>query len=119
MPKKRWQQMDLQGGGLQGLNLSLKKALRKRGFAYALWLLFPLGLHRLYLREPWGAMAYVLLTLGTWLLWQSPWAWVPPALMMALALFDLYWIDQRVTALNKRIRMEAFFRAAQKAKGPP
>ncbi len=108
---KRWQAMDLKGRGLQGLNIHLKRVMKSRRRAYALWLLFPLGLHRFYLGEPRGGMAYPALGLAA-LLAGGLW-WLPLGGMLALALYDLYWIDGRVTALNKRIRLEAFL------KGPP
>lgn len=100
--KRSWKRLDLEGGGLQAANLRLARTLRRRGVAYALWLAFPLGAHRWYLKEPWGALAYCGLSAAA--------AFLPAlaAAAAAFALFDLWWIDRRVTALNKRLRMQAF-----------
>ena len=107
---KAWKHLDLGGGGLQQANLQLARSMRRRPVAYAWLLLFPLGAHRWYLREPIGAAAYPALSaLAAF--------WWPAAIAMpAFAAFDLWWIDRRVTALNKRIRMQAFLRDAP---GPP
>ena len=106
-----WKRLDLGGGGLQQANLQLARALRKRCTAYVLWIAFPVGAHRWYLREPIGAIVYCVLALATAAAWQA----VLPAL--AFALFDLWWIDRRVTRLNKRLRMEAYLHPG--AGGPP
>ena len=106
-----WKRLDLDGGGLQQANLRLARSLRKRRTAYLLWIGFPVGAHRWYLREPVGAAAYCALTLATAAAWQA----VLPAL--GLALFDLWWIDRRLTRMNKRLRMQAFLRPG--ADGPP
>jgi hypothetical protein len=95
-----WKRSDLGGEGLQAVNLRLARVLRKRRVAYALWLAFPLGAHRWYLRERYGALAYIALTV---MAFAFPWVAFGSA---ALALFDLWWIDRRVTRLNKRLRMQ-------------
>ena len=106
-----WKKLDLEGAGLQRLNMVLAREMKRRPVAYALLALFPLGLHRFYLAEPVGGLsclglsllAVVLaLTLGpVWLL-----AGLVPALL--LAAFDLVWIDRRVTDYNKALRMRYF-----------
>lgn len=95
-----WKRSNLGGEGLQAMNLRLARVLRKRPIAYALWLLFPLGAHRWYLMERYGALAYMVLTVAAWFF---PWIAFGSA---AFALFDLWWIDTRVTRLNKRLRMQ-------------
>lgn len=107
-----WKRSDLAGGGLQAVNLKLARVLRKRTVAYALWLAFPLGAHRWYLRERYGALAYLALTAAAWFF---PWVAFGSA---AFALFDLWWIDGRVTRLNKRLRMEVALRGSVGDKHP-
>jgi TM2 domain-containing membrane protein YozV len=105
-----WKRIDLGGGGLQEANLRLARQLRRRRTAYLLWLGFPLGLHRWYLKDRAGALAYCALSLGT--LFVAPLA----AAALLFALSDLWWIDQRVTRLNKALRMQAYLRPG--AEGP-
>jgi hypothetical protein len=100
-----WKRQDLGGGGLQQANLALARTLRKRRTAYALLILFPVGAHRWYLAEPGGALAYCLLSALAGI------AWPFGAAALAFALFDIWWIDRRVTALNKRLRMQALLGA--------
>jgi hypothetical protein len=100
-----WKQQDLGGGGLQQANLKLARTLRKRRTAYALLALFPVGAHRWYLAEPAGALAYCALTALAFF------AWPFGAAALAFAMFDAWWIDRRVTALNKRLRMAALLGA--------
>ena len=107
---KAWKRIDLDGGGLQQANVRLARTLRKRPVAYAWLLLFPAGAHRWYLREPFGAIAYLALTVAAAFWWPAG------AAGLAFAAFDLWWIDRRVTAINKRLRMQAFLRDAP---GPP
>jgi len=107
---KAWKHLDLEGGGLQQANLKLARTLRKRKVAYSLLLLFPAGAHRWYLREPVGAAAYLALSAATAFWWPAAVA------LIAFAAFDAWWIDRRVTSLNKRLRMQAYLRDAP---GPP
>ncbi len=114
-----WQELNLKGGGLQAVNAALASAMRSRLRAYAAWVLFPLGLHRFYLGEPRGGTAFpvlTLLTLGT--AWLAPsWWWLLPWTVLAsLAIHDLFWIDRRVVAYNKDLRVQIFLR---KGKRPP
>jgi len=97
-----WKKMDLAGGGLQQANLRIARALKKRPVAYALLALFPAGAHRWYLREPVGAAAYLALSAAAWFWWPAALAGV------CFAAFDAWWIDRRVTTLNKRLRMQAY-----------
>ena len=108
-----WRKRDLAGGGLQEANRDLARTLRLRRTAYLLWLAFPAGAHRFYLGASRGGAAYVaasallaaFLTAG----W-TPAALVTCAVMGAAAVFDLWWIDRRVTEVNKRLRMQAYLR---------
>jgi hypothetical protein len=114
-----WKRIDLGGAGLQQANLRLAQALRRRRTAYLLWLAFPLGAHRAYLREPVGSWAYRGLSAAALaLLALDPrLSAAPGALLAGFALFDLIWIERRVVALNKRLRMQAYLRPAPGA--PP
>lgn len=110
---KAWKQLDLGGEGLQSLNASYTRRMRRRPAAYATMLLFPLGAHRWYLKEPLGAMIYLGLTVaaiaGRFLLgW--PGFVIAAAAEVLFALFDLFWIERRVTSLNKQLRMSQFMR---------
>ncbi len=106
--KDRWRQLDLQGGGLQAANQTYVARMKRRRVAYGLWLLFPLGLHRAYLEDRRGNLAYVAATvtaLGAWLAGVRP-VWEGAiVLSLIFALHDLWWIDRRVTELNKALRM--------------
>lgn len=94
--------MDLAGGGLQQANLRIARELKRRPLAYALLLLFPTGAHRWYLQEPLGAAAYPLLAVAAWFWWPAG------AACAGFAAFDAWWIDRRVSSLNKRLRMRAY-----------
>jgi len=112
-----WQKLDLEGGGLQAMNARLTARMRSRAWAYAAWVLFPLGLHRWYLAEPRGASAFAGLTAITVATaWLAPAAWwlVPLAALLGFAAFDLYWIDRRVVTYNKELRMKLFLRKGRK-----
>lgn len=108
-----WKGLNLGGEGLQTLNLRLNREMKRRVPAYGLALAFPLGLHRLYLSSPGGALLYWTLTVSTlaaWL-WLGPaWAAAPAVAELALLAFDLLWIDRRVVAYNKALRMRQFLR---------
>ncbi|MHB8428073.1 MAG: TM2 domain-containing protein [Acidiferrobacterales bacterium] len=112
--KQTWKKLDLEGGGLQSANLRLVQRLKQRNIAYGLWFLFPLGGHRVYLDDHPCALAYtgltavaIMLTLSVGILW----ALVPAAFAAAWAMYDLRWIDRRVTQLNKQIRLAEYLRS--------
>jgi hypothetical protein len=110
-----WKQLDLEGGGVQAANLRLAQLMKRRARGYALLTAFPLGLHRSYLDDPRGAWGYRGLTLATAAGAAAGWPWVAWAAVAALvgwALFDIRWIDNRVAALNKRLRMQVYLGAA-------
>lgn len=114
-----WRNLDLEGGGLQAANLQLARLLKRRARAYALLAAFPLGLHRGYLDEPRGAWGYRALSLLAAAGFVAGWAWLGWAAAAALAgwvAFDLRWIDDRVAAVNKRLRMRVYLRQGA---GPP
>lgn len=108
-----WKQLDLEGEGLQSLNLRYSRNMRRPRRAYALMLLFPFGLHRWYLKAPLGALAYPVLCAlipGLWW-WQGEWMALVPALVLLLYLvWDLFWTPRRCVALNKTLRMHQFMR---------
>jgi TM2 domain-containing membrane protein YozV len=111
---KQWQGMDLQGGGLQQVQLAYKQMERNTLGAYLRWLLFPLGWHRFYLREPIGGLAFPLVTAAaavTHYLAGWPWLWLAPAVG---ALADLAWIPGKVVRLNKDLRMATMMSGMQR-----
>ncbi len=114
---KAWQKFDLEGGGLQAVNLHLRRTLRKRSVAYALWPFFALGAHRFYLRETRGALVYIGLSsaviLSAWH-FSRPYFWIALAPLLIFALFDIWWIDGAVTRANKALRMSTLLRTDAK-----
>jgi hypothetical protein len=109
-----WQALDLHGGGLQQANLALARRLKRRRRAYFLLAVAPLGLHRAYLGDPrgawlWRAGAAALLAAALQVVHAA--LAVAAVLVVALA-YDAWWIDRRVTALNKRIRQEVYLAQA-------
>lgn len=114
---KAWKELDLEGGGLQSVNAKLAREMRTRPAAYAAWILFPLGLHRFYLREPLGGGGFPALTVATLALaFLAPGAWwlAPLGAGVLWALVDLWWIDRRVTDYNKALRKQVFLRKGQR-----
>ncbi|MCC6610716.1 MAG: TM2 domain-containing protein [Burkholderiales bacterium] len=113
-----WRGLDLGGGGLQAANIRLAQGLKRRSRAYGLLAAFPLGLHRAYLDDRRGAWAYRVASLagvGALLLdWRAA-ALLGLALLGAAA-YDLFWIDRRVTLLNKAIRKRVYL---SQTAGPP
>ncbi len=115
-----WKRVDLGGEGLQQANLRLAAALRRTRIAYLLWLAFPLGAHRVYLREPRGAWAYRLASVLAVVLFLLDWraSALLGGILVAAALYDLlYWIGRRLTEVNKALRMQAYLRPV--AGAPP
>lgn len=114
---KAWKKLNLEGGGLQAVNAVLAANLRSRSTAYAAWLLFPVGLHRIYLGDNRGSALFVLLsatTLGTAFLVPG-YGWLLPLLgLLGLAVYDLFRMEQRVVDYNKELRMRLFLRKGQR-----
>lgn len=108
-----WKKIDLEGGGLQAANVQLARMQKKARLAYMLLVLFPFGLHRFYLKDVRGGVAYITLTAITVLLALYAPLWsiaLPVVLAVFGALADIRWIDDQTTQLNKRLRMQIFFR---------
>jgi len=107
---KAWKSLDLDGGGLQTINQTLTAKMKKRRLAYALWLAFPIAAHRLYLHKAFPAMLLLpLLTILTFagLSFAGLIALLP---LMAAGIYELWWIDRRITELNKELRMQLYLR---------
>lgn len=107
----KWRELDLNGGGLQAANLRLAGTLRRRRTAYALMLAFPLGAHRWYLGEVRSAAWFPALTaaaIGGWLAGSAALALAALAALVALLGWDLYTLEDRITAVNKRLRMAVY-----------
>jgi len=107
---KTWQNINLEADGLQSANLQFIKRQKKPLTAYVLWLLFPLGLHRFYLKSVASGLLYWLLT--SLALYLSITTSVPNVVfflpVLAWAIYDLYWIRERTIELNKALRMQIF-----------
>lgn len=106
-----WKQIDLAGGGLQSANIRLARLLKRRRIAYALLLLFPVGAHRLYLEDRRGALLYCLGSAAAILSLSAdaaPVAYAVGVALLARALLDVRWIDNALTRINKRLRIEVY-----------
>ena len=106
-----WKDMDLGGGGLQQANLRLARLLKRRGIAYSLLVLFPLGVHRDYLEDRLGGWSYRLGTaacIGV-TVWLGPVPGSAVALALAVAaVADLARMESRLASINKRLRIQVY-----------
>jgi hypothetical protein len=105
-----WRGRDLGGGGLQAANLALAQRLKRRSRAYALLAVAPLGLHRSYLDSPRGAWAWRAAGVAVILLaiLDPAAGWAGAAALLLCALAEAFWIDRRITALNKALRRAVY-----------
>ena len=105
-----WKRFDLGGAGLQRANLELAARLKRRARAWALLVVAPFGLHRAYLDDVKGAWLWRIATVAALAatLWDLRVAAGAGVVLVAAVAYDAWWIDGRVTALNKRIRREIF-----------
>jgi hypothetical protein len=116
----RWRELDLEGGGLQSANARLVRLLRKRFVAYALVVLFPLGVHRFYLHDRRGGLAYAGATLAAAAAAGAGYWLIAAGIVCAqalVALADALRIEARLAAVNKRLRMQVYL--SQGAGAPP
>ncbi len=106
-----WKHLNLRGEGLQSLNLRLTGLLRKPHRAYALMLLFPLGLHRAYLGDARGAWAWRAGSLAAagLLLWARPWGYLSLALLAAALFADAWFTERRCAEYNRALRRRMYF----------
>ena len=105
-----WKRLDLGGAGLQRANLALAERLKRRRRAWALLVGAPFGLHRAYLDDAKGAWIWRIASVATLAatFWDVRIAAGAGAALVAAVAYDAWWIDRRVTILNKRIRREIF-----------
>lgn len=106
-----WRQFDLEGEGLQAVNRRIVAQRRRRGRAYGFWAFFPLGLHRDYLDAHGTAWCWRAASVAAIAALWSGAHWEAAAIaaaMLGVAVYDLFWIDRRVTALNKALRKDAY-----------
>ena len=114
---KAWKNLNLEGGGLQAVNAVLAANLRSRSKAYAAWLLFPAGLHRIYLGDTRGGALFMMLSATTIVtaFLVPGYGWLLPLLgLLGLAVYDLFRMEQRVVDYNKALRMRLFLRKGQR-----
>lgn len=106
-----WKNLNLEGDGLQTANLKLVQQMKKRRQAYILLAFFPLGLHRDYLEDVRGAWLYriasIVAVAGFWLGYFWP-ALALVALITGFAIYDIRWIEDKVAAINKALRIQAY-----------
>jgi hypothetical protein len=106
-----WKNQDLGGGGLQNANLRLAALLKKRRTAWLLLFAFPVGLHHDYLADPRGAWSIrITALLAAGALWYgvASAAIALGAVLLVWTLIDIRWVEQRVVALNKQLRMQVY-----------
>jgi TM2 domain-containing membrane protein YozV len=110
MPKA-WEKLDLQGAGVQSLQIRLQKLQKKPLRSYLYWCLFPVGAHRFYLEQSW-AWAFPLVSAGVIVLafLGLTWAAIGLAVVLcAVALWDLSRISRWISANNKELRKASWF----------
>ena len=112
-----WKQLNLEGQGLQSLNLRLACQLKKARRAYALMALFPLGLHRAYLGDRRGAWRWraASVSTGFLLLHEQPWGLAALAVLAIALLIDALRMEDRCAAYNRALRRQAYFSPGAKA----
>lgn len=95
--------------------------LRRRSLAFSLLVLFPLGLHRFYLRDVGGGVAYLLASAtvtGALLLGQLWLAAVIGIVEVGIMVADIVLMERRIVSVNKAIRMSVYLgQAAMPAAG--
>lgn len=106
-----WKNLDLEGDGLQAANMKLVQQMKKRRQAYILLAFFPLGLHRDYLEDVRAGWLYRIASVaaiaGYWLGYIWP-AALLTILIAGFALYDIRWIEDRVAAINKALRIQTY-----------
>lgn len=110
MPKA-WEKLDLQGAGVQSLQIRLQKLQKKSLYGYLYWGLFPVGAHRFYLEQAW-AWAFPLVSVAVIMLAFLGLIWEAISLavvLCALALWDLSRIDLWISTYNKELRKASWF----------
>lgn len=107
-----WKELNLEGEGLQSANIKLARMLKKRATAYLLMgSLFPLGQHRAYLDDRVGAWGYRMASLIAIALFLFGQIWVGGIILLligAFVVYDIHWVDERVAALNKALRVKIY-----------
>ena len=119
MPKA-WEKLDLQGAGVQSLQIRLQKLQKKSLRSYLYWCLFPVGAHRFYLEQPW-AWAFTLASAGVIMLAFLGLIWGAIGLavvLCAVALRDLSRVSLWISVNNKELRKASWF-AQQTPAAPP
>ncbi|MFP4559894.1 MAG: hypothetical protein ACLFRB_05035 [Thiohalorhabdus sp.] len=110
---KQWEAMDLKGGGLQQVQMAYKSVARTKPGAYLRWILFPLGVHRFYLLDRRGGLAYLGASLAALVVHVAagfPWLWLVPSVA---ALVDLFLIPGRLVRINKELRLQTMMSGAR------
>lgn len=107
MMKKTWQEHDLEGKGLQSINLNYAARKKETKKAYLLACVFPLGLHQFYLGQTKKGWTYVILTallLATANVSVFISALIGFAEIMLLTR-DIVQIENSVAEFNKKLKM--------------
>lgn len=107
MMKKTWQKHDLEGSGLQSINLAYLAARKDIKKAYMLAALFPLGMHQFYLGNHKKGWLYVFLTVLL-LACATVSTFISAVLGFAeviLMIVDVKRMENVVSAYNKELKM--------------
>ncbi|MCK9189539.1 TM2 domain-containing protein [Acidithiobacillus sp.] len=110
MPKA-WEKLDLQGAGVQSLQIRLQKLQKKSLWGYLYWCLSPFGAHRFYLEQSW-AWVFPLISVAILVLTFLGLTWEAVGLVVvlcAVALWDLSRIGLWISAYNKELRKASWF----------
>ena len=107
-----WKNLDLEGGGVQTVNLHYVRLHKKTALAYLFCFGFFLGAHRFYLKSPGIGLIYLISSLviaAGW--WFLDWSIYLLVLELPALGLDLFRIPERVTRINKELRLSLYQQA--------
>jgi hypothetical protein len=112
--KRKWQDLDLQGGGLQALNRRLAATLLKRRTAWLLAIPLPLALYHWYLGRRFQGAAHLAACCAAAILaaqGMNTAAAIVIGIATAAGLLDLALMEHRIITANKAKRLAAYLGA--------
>ncbi len=111
---RKWQDLDLQGGGLQALNRRLAATLLKRRTAWLLAIPLPLALYHWYLGRRFQGAAHLAACCAAAIL-AAQGMNTAAAIILGIAtvagLLDLALMERRIITVNKAKRLAAYLGA--------
>ena len=116
MMKKTWQEHDLEGSGLQSINLNYLKYKKDTQKAYLLTAIFPLGIHQFYLGQAKKGSLYIILTLLLLAFANvSPFISAIIGFIEVMMMFkDIKGMEETVSTYNKELKMKLSLQQDQK-----